>query len=219
MQTLTFVYNCTAYETTGFPPFYPMFGRVPRLPVDVLFRSALHDSTVTGYDKYVESLISDLKQAMVVAQEHAAKEQHRHTLLYNRRIKGSNIEIGTRVLLANKKERGKKKLADKWESTIYTVLDVNHETHTYKISDGVSGRMKIVHRNLLMPVHFLPVELCDTSSNVSTFVSGRSISSVSNVDETRSECKSSRGTVRGPMLSAESQDPLAANMFPMTLIW
>ncbi|KAJ0002663.1 hypothetical protein NQD34_007812 [Periophthalmus magnuspinnatus] len=143
LQTLTFVYNCTSHETTGFPPFYLMFGRVPRLPIDVLFRSVLHDSAVTGYDKYVESLVSDLKEAMVVARDHVNKEQHRHALLYNRKVKGSNVEIGERVLLANKKERGKRKLADKWESTVYTVVDVNHETHTYKIRDSSSGRVRM----------------------------------------------------------------------------
>uniref|UniRef100_A0A8C5GZV1 Gypsy retrotransposon integrase-like protein 1 n=1 Tax=Gouania willdenowi TaxID=441366 RepID=A0A8C5GZV1_GOUWI len=186
LQTLTFVYNCTAHENTGFPPFYLMFGRVPRLPVDVLFRSVLHDSTVTGYDKYVESLVSDLKEAMVVAQEHVAKEQNRHALLYNRGVKGNNIEVGDQVLLANKTERGKKKLADRWESKIYTVLDVNHTTHTYKIGGGVSGRVKTVHRNLIMPVNFLLLELSDTSIDASTLASGCSIQSL---DGNRSDCE------------------------------
>ena len=37
-----------------------MFGRVPRLPVDVLFRTVLNDPAVVSYDKYVVSLTKDL---------------------------------------------------------------------------------------------------------------------------------------------------------------
>lgn len=61
------------------------------------------------------------------------------------------------MLLANRRERGKKKLADRWESTIYTVVGVNAETHTYRICDTTSGQEKVIHRNLLMLVNFLPV--------------------------------------------------------------
>lgn len=46
VQTMTFVYNCTAHETTGFAPFYLMFGRVPRLPVDLMFQSVLRDESI-----------------------------------------------------------------------------------------------------------------------------------------------------------------------------
>ncbi|CAL9690957.1 unnamed protein product [Knipowitschia caucasica] len=161
-----------------------MYSRVPRLPIHVMFKSVLHDSTVSGYDKYVESL-DDLKEAMVVAQEHVKKEQH--TLLYNRKVKGSTIEIGEQVLMANKREKGKRKLHDEWESTIYTVQDVNHETHTYTISDNSSGKVRIVHRNLLLPVNFLPVELCDTSDMDSKLASGCSVRSM---DVTESDCES-----------------------------
>lgn len=48
LQTLTFMYNCAAHETTGYPPFYLMFGRVPCLPFDVLFQTVLNDSAVTN---------------------------------------------------------------------------------------------------------------------------------------------------------------------------
>lgn len=169
LQTLTFMYNCAAHETTGYPPFYLMFGRVPRLPVDILFHSVLHDSDVLNYDKYVACLANDLKEAMVIAQDHASREQKRHAELYNRRVKGPNIDVGDRVLLANRKERGKKKLADRWESTIYTVVDINPVTHTYRIRDTVTGQEKVVHRNLLMLANFLPVEAtCDVSDPASS---------------------------------------------------
>ncbi|KAI4876310.1 hypothetical protein NFI96_032768 [Prochilodus magdalenae] len=74
IQTLTFAYNATVHETSGFAPFQLMFGRVPRLPVDVMFQHALRDSVVVGYDAYVETLMSYLQEASKIAQQHATKE-------------------------------------------------------------------------------------------------------------------------------------------------
>lgn len=45
-----------------------MFGRVPRLPVDLLFKNVLNDVTVCDYDAYVKSLLDDLHCAMALAQ-------------------------------------------------------------------------------------------------------------------------------------------------------
>uniref|UniRef100_A0A8C1XJY0 Gypsy retrotransposon integrase-like protein 1 n=1 Tax=Cyprinus carpio TaxID=7962 RepID=A0A8C1XJY0_CYPCA len=157
LQTLTFLYNCTTHESTGYAPFYLMFGRVPRLPVDILFRSVLNDQNLISYDKYVDTLVKDLREAMVIAQKHATKEQKRHAALYNRRVKGFSIDVGDQVLLANKAERGKRKTADRWESTVYTVVDHKPQTHTYRIRNPVTGQEKVVHRNLLLLVDFLPV--------------------------------------------------------------
>uniref|UniRef100_A0A3B1IZV0 Gypsy retrotransposon integrase-like protein 1 n=1 Tax=Astyanax mexicanus TaxID=7994 RepID=A0A3B1IZV0_ASTMX len=157
LQTLTFMYNCTVHETTGYAPFYLMFGRVPRLPIDVMFKSVLHDPCVADYNKYVASLSKDLKEAMLIAQKHAEKEQSRHAEIYNRKVKGPSIEVNDRMLLANKTERGKRKTAGRWESTVYTVVDKNPQTHTFRIRNTANGQEKVVHRNLLMLANFLPV--------------------------------------------------------------
>lgn len=102
LQTLMFMYNCTSHETTGYPPFYLMYGRVPRLPVDVMFRSILKDPDISSYDSYVASLTKDLQEAMLVAQTHADKEQSRQAEIYNRRAKGAHIDVGDRVLVSKK---------------------------------------------------------------------------------------------------------------------
>lgn len=115
LQTLTFMYNCTVHETTGYAPFYLMFGRVPRLPVDVLFKNILKDPEIGCYDSYVVSLTKDLQEAMAIAQGHVDKEQRRQAELYNRRVKGNLIATGDRVLVSNRRERGKRKTADRWE--------------------------------------------------------------------------------------------------------
>ena len=112
VQTLTFAYNATVHETTGYAPFFLMFGRVPRLPVDVMFRRVLDDPEVVEYDTYAKSLLSCLKSAMEIAQKHTSSEQQHQTRQYNKRAKGTFLSVGDCVLASNKGERGKRKLAD-----------------------------------------------------------------------------------------------------------
>ncbi len=155
LQMLTFCYNCTVHETTGFAPFYLMFGRVPRLPIDVMFQHVLRDETVVKYSDFVSRLKSDLGEAANIAQKHSSVKQARHARIYNRKVKGLPLTVGDRVLLANRGERGKRKIADKWESNLYEVMSVRSPINVYQIRDTETGREKTVHRNLLLPVNFL----------------------------------------------------------------
>ncbi|XP_072769424.1 uncharacterized protein [Nerophis lumbriciformis] len=156
IQTLTFAYNATVHETTGYAPFYLMFGRVPRLPVDMVFKQVLKDTSVVDYNTYASKLMTSLHEAANIAQQHTRKEQQHQADGYNKKIRGTCLNVGDRVLLANKAERGKRKLADKWEPSIYTVIDRNPQNHIYKVQDE-SGKTKVVHRNLILDVSFLPI--------------------------------------------------------------
>uniref|UniRef100_A0A672Y8M8 Gypsy retrotransposon integrase-like protein 1 n=1 Tax=Sphaeramia orbicularis TaxID=375764 RepID=A0A672Y8M8_9TELE len=167
IQTMTFVYNCTVHETTGFAPFYLMFGRVPRLPVDLLFKNVLCDVTVCDYDAYVKSLLDDLHCAMALAQKNCTAEQRHQCDQYNKRVKGQPLSLGDQVLLANRGTKGKRKLSDKWLPVVHTVVASKPALHIYRIRDP-EGNERVVHRNLLLQVNFLPlVEVLDGESHTS----------------------------------------------------
>ena len=158
LQTLTFCYNCTEHETTGFAPCYLMFGRVPRLPVDVMFQNVLADTSVVDRLTFVSQLKKDLSEAARIAQKHSLRDQTRHANLYNSKVRGSPLAVGDRVLLANRGERGKGQVADKWDSTLYEVISVAPDINLYRIKDLDTAREKIVHRNLLLAINFLPID-------------------------------------------------------------
>ncbi|XP_038147761.1 uncharacterized protein LOC119787794 [Cyprinodon tularosa] len=159
LQTLTFAYNCTVHESTGYAPFYLMFGRIPRLPVDVMFHNVERDNEVTDYHSYTKRVREDLKEALAAAQANAYSSQQHQAQLYNLKTRGTDIVDGDQVLLANKGERGRRKLADKWSSNIYIVVSHDPRCHTYRIKDAATGQEKVVHRNLLLAANFLPLEL------------------------------------------------------------
>ena len=112
LQTLTFCYNCTIHETTGFAPFYLMYGRVPCLPIDIMFQHVVKDDKVISHNEFVSQLKQDLSEASEIARKHSLDEQACHARLYNRKVKGSPLATGDRVLLANRGEKGKRKLSD-----------------------------------------------------------------------------------------------------------
>lgn len=71
------------------------------------------------------------------------------------RVKGGPIDVGYRILLANKGACGKWKLAGLWEDTVYTVVGFNADSNTYRIQHSRSGIVNTVHLNLKIPVNFL----------------------------------------------------------------
>lgn len=147
LQQLTFCYNCTEHETT-----------VPRLPIDVLFQNVLVNEDVVDYKDFVSKLRRDLREAAHIAQMHTLKEQERHGRLYNRKVKGSPLTVGDRVLVANRGEKGRRKVADKWESSPYVVMAVYPDINVYRIQEINSNKVRVVHRNFLLPVNFLPID-------------------------------------------------------------
>ena len=69
------------------------------------------------------------------------------------------MEIGDRVLVRNVGLRGRNKLVDRWEEDVYGVEEQPEREAPVFVEqqEGGHGRKRTLHRNMLLPVNFLPL--------------------------------------------------------------
>ena len=154
VQALTFAYNATQNETTGFSPYYLMFGRNPRLPVDAEFGLPPPTAPPVLTTDYVKGLKERLAWAMRHAEDKAKKQKLRHKKIRDKKQTGVALKKGDRVLVRVVAHKGKHKIQDRWHSEIYKVIGQPYkDIPVYKIEleDG-SGKPRVLHRNLLLPI-------------------------------------------------------------------
>ena len=96
VPSLVHRYNCTRNVATGFSPYYLLFGREPRVPVDVVF--GLQRGSQKGSpseSNYVLQLKRRLRFAHKKAQHIAKRQQARHRELYDQKCRGLDLEGGS----------------------------------------------------------------------------------------------------------------------------
>ena len=124
VPALVHAYNCTRNAATGYSPYFLLFGRDPRLPVDVEFglqRGGQRGSP--GESSYISQLKRRLQFAYRKAKCMAQKQQARHRGLHNLRCSGATLSVGDLVLVKQTSWKGRHKIQDKWEDREYQVVD------------------------------------------------------------------------------------------------
>ena len=162
LNKLIFAYNCTKCEVTGFSPFYLLFGRTPRLPVDILFRLTPETGT-PDHREYMRKWREGMQEAYEITKNSARKSAERGKRNHDRKVRTSELEPGDRVLVRNLTPRGGTgKLRSHWEETIHKVVRrVNKDAPVYEVvpEQGKGRDSRILHRNLLLPCDHLPLEV------------------------------------------------------------
>ena len=123
VPALVHAYNCIRNAATGFSPYYLLFGREPRLPVDVEF--GLQRGAQRGFpgeSNYISQLRKKLKFAHRKAKHIAQKQQAKHRELYGLRCRGAALDVGDLVLVKQTAQKGRHKIQDRWESGEYQVV-------------------------------------------------------------------------------------------------
>ena len=156
LHTLTHAYNCTRNSSTGFSPFYLMFGRHPRLPVDVAFGIHRIGKGVTfSTSKYVDWLQRHLAHAYKKAKTFANKESDRQKALFDRKSKDLRLETGDLCLVRKTAWKSRHKIQNRWEDDDYVIISQpNCDIPVFVVRNTKTDQEKTLHRNLLLPLGY-----------------------------------------------------------------
>ena len=102
-------YNCTKHNSTSFSPFFLMFGRKPRLPIDLILGIPEAGGEEVGYTRFVSDLKDRLQESYRLASTAANKARSRQKKYYDVRVRSSMLETGDRVLVKVLAFQGKHK--------------------------------------------------------------------------------------------------------------
>ena len=154
LKRLVHAYNSSVNRMTGFSPFFLMFGRSPRLPIDIelgLKMPARVKSHPTS--TYVKNLKRKLNWAHKIAFQHREKSSGGNKKSYDKRVKCSKLEEGDACLVRTVAWSGKHKLQDRWDPGVYIVKKQPIPSlPVFTVRCEETGKEKTLHRNLLLPL-------------------------------------------------------------------
>ena len=150
-------YNGTRSAVTGYSPYFLLFGRKSRMPVDCLFPT-LHDSPHQAkMEVSVAAMQKRLKEAFTVARHLASQEAARQRCYYDRKAGAVALQPGDIVMVCTDGFVGKRKVKDRWEDGGFIVESQLEDWPVYKVRCLTSDvkqkpKYRILHRNHLLLV-------------------------------------------------------------------
>ena len=126
-------YNATCFTVTGYSPYYLLFGRRPRIPVDYLFPT-LHDSPhQTKMEVSVAAMQKRLKEAFAVARCLTSEEVAKQCRYYDCKAGAVALQPGDIVMIRTDGFVGKRKVKDRWEDRGFIVKSQLEDWPVYKV--------------------------------------------------------------------------------------
>ena len=150
-------YNGTRSAVAGYSPYFLLFGRKARMPVDYLFPT-LHDSPhQTKMEVSVAAMQKRLKEAFAVARHLTSQEAAKQWRYYDRKAGAVALQPGDVVMVCTDGFVGKWKVKDWWEDGGFIVESQLEDWSVYKVRCPTADAKQkpkywILHRNCLLLV-------------------------------------------------------------------
>ena len=157
LPELLSAYNGTRSAVTGYSPYYLLFGRKNRMPVDCLFPTLCESPHRTKMEVSVATMQKRLKEAFKVARRLTYEEATKQCRYYDRRAGAITLQPGHVVMVRTDSFVGKRKVKDRWEDGGFIVESQLGDWPVYKVrcpsaDDRQKPKYRILHRNRLLLV-------------------------------------------------------------------
>ena len=157
LAELTYAYNATPHKSTGYSTFYLLFGREPKLPIDIIFGHNQEEGHISVGD-WLESHELRMADSICRACTYLEKQALSRLKRVNKHRKELPIRIGTRVFLRNR-VKGRNKIQDLWDPTPYKVIERPNQGQVYKVrpADGFGPTRTINRADILDSKELCPM--------------------------------------------------------------
>ena len=162
---LVHAYNCTTSGVTGFSPYFLIYGRQPRLPIDIEYGVVL-DDRYHDCKTYAEKLQHRLQWAYQAAQKCIDKETTRYKWYYDKNYKCAVLKEGDLVLVRIHVRGGEHKTADKWEQAPWEVIGIKKDSPLITVKNTHTGEVCELHRNMLYPLTMVDHSSDDVQASI-----------------------------------------------------
>ena len=106
LDKLSFAYNTAVHVVTKLSPFEPMFGRIPKIQIDLVYDQIDSEELTAKIEvEWIASDFLDQQKKMRALFDFAAANRVavalRASTLYNRAVRGANFKVGDKVWVMN----------------------------------------------------------------------------------------------------------------------
>ena len=157
LPKLLLAYNATCSTVTRYSPYYLLFGRRSRIPVDYLFPTLRDSPHQTKMEVSVVAMQKRLKEAFAVARHLTSEEAAKQRNYYDPKAGAVALQPMDIVIVCTDGFVGKRKVKDRWEDGGFIVESQLEDWPVYRVKcptsdDRQKPKYWILHRNCLLLV-------------------------------------------------------------------